>query len=148
MLTSPDATYVIAPAMYWSVIETNVGIFAASIPSFKAIASRYLPRIIGEYSSRKKSAPWSSNTDPKKYGVGFSKVSSQNGVALDTLHGAIDNTGAGAGTSSGNQSGYGSGSSEERFIIPDGKILHETQINVEVSSDYHANITPSHEWNR
>ncbi|KAJ5247436.1 hypothetical protein N7468_002419 [Penicillium chermesinum] len=49
-------------AMYWSVIETNVGIFAASIPSFKAIASRFLPRFIGEYSSGRKYGPWSGNT--------------------------------------------------------------------------------------
>jgi hypothetical protein len=51
MLTSPDATWAIAKPMYWSVIETNVGILAASIPSFKPIARRYLPRLIGEYSS-------------------------------------------------------------------------------------------------
>ncbi|KAJ6145675.1 hypothetical protein N7470_009570, partial [Penicillium chermesinum] len=65
MLTSPDATYAISGAMYWSVIETNVGIFAASIPSFKAIASRFLPRFIGEYSSGRKYGPWSGNAPGK-----------------------------------------------------------------------------------
>lgn len=47
MLTSEDATYVISGAMYWSVIETNVGILAASIPSYKAIAKKYMPRLLG-----------------------------------------------------------------------------------------------------
>lgn len=47
MLVDEDATWVISPAMYWSVIEINVGILAASIPSFKPIASRYAPRLLG-----------------------------------------------------------------------------------------------------
>jgi hypothetical protein len=34
-------------AVYWSVIEINIGILAASIPSFKPIASRYAPRLLG-----------------------------------------------------------------------------------------------------
>lgn len=48
MLTSPDPTWAITQAMYWSVIETNIGILATSIPSFKALAKRYIPRILGE----------------------------------------------------------------------------------------------------
>lgn len=32
---------------YWSVIEINIGILAASIPSLKPIASRYMPRLLG-----------------------------------------------------------------------------------------------------
>lgn len=51
MLTDEDATFVISNAMYWSVIETNIGILAASIPSFKALASRYAPGLL---SSRQK----------------------------------------------------------------------------------------------
>ncbi|KAH6647487.1 hypothetical protein BKA67DRAFT_662274 [Truncatella angustata] len=47
MLVSEDATYVISGAMYWSVIELNIGILAASIPSMKPIASRYMPRLLG-----------------------------------------------------------------------------------------------------
>ena len=47
MLTSKDATWVISGAMYWSVIETNVGILASSIPSFKTIATRYAPKLLG-----------------------------------------------------------------------------------------------------
>ncbi|MCJ1414248.1 hypothetical protein MMC32_000574 [Xylographa parallela] len=48
MLVDPDATWAITAAMYWSVIETNVGILAASIPTFKPIAKRYFPRFLGE----------------------------------------------------------------------------------------------------
>ncbi|RYP80342.1 hypothetical protein DL769_002522 [Monosporascus sp. CRB-8-3] len=47
MLTSDDPTWVISGAMYWSVIETNIGILAASIPSYKSIANRYVPRLLG-----------------------------------------------------------------------------------------------------
>lgn len=66
MLKSTDPTWTITNAMYWSVIETNVGILAASIPSFKALAKRYLPIILGEYSPRgdaypSKDAPAGSN---------------------------------------------------------------------------------------
>lgn len=42
-----DATWVISGAMYWSAIETNVAILAASFPSFKAIAKRYTPALLG-----------------------------------------------------------------------------------------------------
>lgn len=45
--------------MYWSVIETNVGILAASIPSFKVIAKRYFPRLVGDYSSSRHHACYS-----------------------------------------------------------------------------------------
>ena len=47
MLVSEDATWAITSAMYWSVIEINVGILAASIPSFKSIARRYCPQLLG-----------------------------------------------------------------------------------------------------
>lgn len=47
MLVSEDATWAITSAMYWSVIEINIGILAASIPSFKSIARRYCPRLLG-----------------------------------------------------------------------------------------------------
>ncbi|KLU90438.1 hypothetical protein MAPG_10292 [Magnaporthiopsis poae ATCC 64411] len=44
MLVSHDPTWDIAQPMYWSVIETNIGILASSIPSTKVIAKRYFPR--------------------------------------------------------------------------------------------------------
>ena len=47
MLFSDDPTYVISGAMYWSVIESNVGILAASIPSYKIIAKMYAPKLLG-----------------------------------------------------------------------------------------------------
>ncbi|CRK30696.1 hypothetical protein BN1708_015835 [Verticillium longisporum] len=51
MLVSDDPTWAITGAMYWSVIETNIGILAASIPSYKAIAKRYAPRLLGTSSN-------------------------------------------------------------------------------------------------
>lgn len=131
MLESNDPTYAIAGAMYWSVIETNVGIFAGSIPSFKAIASRFLPRFIGEYSSGRKYGPWSGNTDGRRYGSGFTKVTDPNGITMGTINGQDDAT---MGTQIG--AALGSNSSEERIIVPDGKIFTHTEIetNVEVNT--------------
>ncbi|KAI9931938.1 hypothetical protein ASPWEDRAFT_171934 [Aspergillus wentii DTO 134E9] len=143
MLSSSDSTYAISGAMYWSVIETNVGIFAASIPSFKAIASRFLPHLVGEYSSGRKYGPWSGNTDPKRYyGSGFSKVRDQNSVTLQTLRGKDDDPEGVMGTQINTGFG-GDNSSEERIIIPEGKILTQTQIstNVEVQ-DYDISTSP------
>lgn len=51
MLVNEDATWAISQPMYWSVIETNVGILAASIPSMKVIAKRYAPRLLGTASN-------------------------------------------------------------------------------------------------
>lgn len=130
MLSSPDATYVISGAMYWSVIETNIAILAASAPSFKAIASRFLPRIIGEYSDRKRSGPLYGNSYSRKYGTGFSKVRDPNTITLGTFP-ASDPVGTEV------YAGQKSNSSVER-IIPHGKIVTETHIttNVEVGHDY------------
>ncbi|KAJ5333085.1 integral membrane protein PTH11 [Penicillium brevicompactum] len=129
MLYGTDPTYDISGAMYWSVIETNVGIFAASIPSFKAIASRFLPRFIGEYSSGKKSAPWSGNTTARRYGSGFNKVTDPNNITLATINDKDITMGTNIGAAS--------NSSEER-IIPHGKIFTQTEIEttVESSNDY------------
>ncbi|KAI6370943.1 hypothetical protein MCOR25_004075 [Pyricularia grisea] len=52
LLDSTDPTWDIAQPMYWSVIETNVGILAASIPSLKVIAKVYFPRLLGTQSGR------------------------------------------------------------------------------------------------
>nr|XP_036575727.1 uncharacterized protein CTRU02_14377 [Colletotrichum truncatum]KAF6782338.1 integral membrane protein [Colletotrichum truncatum] len=51
MLVNEDATWAITQPMYWSVIETNIGILAASIPSMKVIAKRYAPRLLGTSSN-------------------------------------------------------------------------------------------------
>lgn len=77
MLVSLDATYVITGAMYWSVIELNIGILAASIPSMKPIASRYAPRLLGSSfikSGNKSSSYLKSNTGFKSSGLGRSNV--------------------------------------------------------------------------
>ncbi|KAE8381288.1 hypothetical protein BDV26DRAFT_255707 [Aspergillus bertholletiae] len=130
MLSDPDTTWVIAEAMYWSVIEINIGIFASSIPSFKAIASRYLPRLIGEYSRGKGYSGWSSSGDVKKFS-GFSKVPEHN-IGLDSM----DPRQPEGDNMMGTQIEYGGAHSQER-IIPDGRIYAHTEIetNVEVSRE-------------
>ncbi|CAI7609031.1 unnamed protein product [Penicillium glandicola] len=134
MLSSKDSTYAISGAMYWSVIETNVGIFAASIPSFKAIASRFLPRIIGEYSSGKKYAPWSSHaTGPRS--SGFGKVSDPNSITMATINCKEDST-------MGTNIGAGSNSSVER-IIPQGRIFTRTDIETTVEANDNASFSSS-----
>jgi hypothetical protein len=116
MLTPDDPTWAISGAMYWSAIEINIGILAASIPSFKAIASRFVPRLIGEYSSGKRYI--------QRSGSGFSKVRGRRSAGMNTLRGKqhvvvdteiiskLDRT------------------SEERFIVPDGRIYAHTEIEV------------------
>lgn len=128
MLKSADFTYAISGAMYWSVIETNVGILAASIPSFKAIASRFLPRLIGEYSSGRKYGS-STLTGSKPIHWGFSRFKdSVTMTSLRTKDAEVMPTEIGK--------GYGSNTSEERIVVPNGKIWTTTQIetNVEVTN--------------
>ena len=127
MLKSRDYTYAISGAMYWSVIETNIGIFAASIPSFKAIASRFLPRFIGEYSRERKYGPWSGNSASRRCGSGFTKVTDPNYITMGTINGKDDVT-MGAQIGAVNRDN----SIEERIIIPDGKIFAHTEIETTV----------------
>lgn len=145
MLTSADYTYAISGAMYWSVIETNVGIFAASIPSFKAIASRFLPRFIGEYSSGRKYGPWSGTPDARRYGTGFTKVTDPNNITMGTIHGRDD-------MAMGTQIGatMADNSSEERIIVPDGKIFTHTEIETTVESnhEYRPSMEQAHQPKR
>lgn len=131
MLSSTDATWAISGAMYWSAIEINIGILAASIPSFKAIASRFLPRLIGEYASSNKLY----GAYGQRSGTGFSKVRDQSharsgtgmqplrsqdrererergGIVGTDIHSRFDRT------------------SEERILVPDGKIYAHTEIEV------------------
>ncbi|KAJ5291212.1 hypothetical protein N7478_000463 [Penicillium angulare] len=130
MLTSADYTYAISGAMYWSVIETNIGILAASIPSFKAIASRFVPRFIGEYSSGRKYGPWSGNTDARRYGSGFTKVTDPNQITMNTMNGKEDDVGLGTQIGAGDRDD----SSEDRIIVPDGKIFTQTEIETTVET--------------
>ncbi|KAE8349190.1 hypothetical protein BDV28DRAFT_163822 [Aspergillus coremiiformis] len=132
MLSDPDATWVISKAMYWSVVEINVGIFASSIPSFKPIASRFLPRLIGEYSVGKGYSGWSSSGDAKKYSVGFARVPERN-LPMGPIRPQQPEGDSMIGT----QIGCGGIQSQERIIVPNGKIYAHTEIetNVEVSRD-------------
>ncbi|KAJ5806418.1 uncharacterized protein N7503_004020 [Penicillium pulvis] len=144
MLSSADYTYAISGAMYWSVIESNVGILAASIPSFKAIASRFLPRFIGEYSSGRKYGPWSGNTDARKYGSGFTKVTDPNQITMGTMN--QDDIAMGTQIGAGDRDN----SSEDRIIIPDGKIFTQTEIEttVETSNDFDSALERAHRSKR
>ncbi|KAI9371381.1 hypothetical protein BJX61DRAFT_534863 [Aspergillus egyptiacus] len=122
MLSSADATWAISGAMYWSVIEINIGILAASIPSFKAIASRFLPRLIGEYSSTK---PYGGRS-----GSGFSKVrdyTQRSAVRMNVL--TSQDRGPDHGFVGTVHSGVDRGS-EERIFVPDGKIYATTEIDI------------------
>ena len=68
--------------MYWSVIETNIGILATSIPSFKALAKRYIPRILGE--SYGNSWHSSSQQSARKGSRAFNNIEEeQHGDAVD-----------------------------------------------------------------
>ena len=89
MLSSDDPTYVIAPPFYWSVIEINIGVLAASIPSFKPLAKRFLPRLIGESSFKERGGYVNSGSLKAHYkggsGSGFGRLDSQNAVQMTNL---------------------------------------------------------------
>ncbi|KAF2139251.1 uncharacterized protein K452DRAFT_289805 [Aplosporella prunicola CBS 121167] len=147
MLTSADATYAISGAMYWSVIETNVGILAASIPSFKVIAKRYAPRLLGSY--------YESNHYPSgnKSRSGFSSKafhkmgSSQHGGTMKSnasvaLRSMNRDEGGGGGTGNTGfknktavqthiEQDVASNSSEEALTLPDGRIGVRTHITTQ-----------------
>ena len=76
MLVSTDTTYVIANPFSMSIVESCIGIVAASIPSMKPLAKKFLPRILGENTSENRRGPTSneqlSNLKSKD---GFSKLS-------------------------------------------------------------------------
>lgn len=97
MLTSTDTTWAITRPMYWSIIETNIGILAASIPSFKPIAKRYLPRLIGEYHSGayRSGVPTSLKGGTSRSRRRFSKLDNKEiamGSMMDPKEGAITTT--------------------------------------------------------
>ncbi len=88
MLTSEDATYVIARPFYWSVIEINIGVLATSIPSFKALAKRFFPRILGESSAKGRGYDLPSGKSSEPYSAsagGFSKLKSPADIQLSEV---------------------------------------------------------------
>ena len=147
MLVDPDATWAITAAMYWSVIETNIGILAASIPTFKAIAKRYFPRFVGEptytpnsYLSRRVDKSGGSRSFP------FNKLEHEGSYAMHSRR-ANESTfdkeevEAREQKESGVQTriehkGLESGS-QERIVYPQGQIVAQTDIvtHVEEASD-------------
>lgn len=86
MLFSADQTWTISGPMYWSVIETNVGILTASMPAFKAIAKKYAPKLLGgsydsqRYHSRSAHVKAGSNGFRRMGGTAGS-----NNLPLDTI---------------------------------------------------------------
>ncbi|KAI4722235.1 integral membrane protein [Aureobasidium sp. EXF-10727] len=86
MLFSKDPTWTISGPMYWSVIETNVGILTASMPAFKAIAKKFAPKLLGgSYDSNR----YPSRSVHVKVGSsGFQKMGGTAGshhIGLDTI---------------------------------------------------------------
>jgi hypothetical protein len=111
MLTSTDPTWVISNAMYWSVIETNIGILAASIPSYKAIAKKYAPRLLGTS------------------GISSNKRSGFKQMPVELRGNSVPGTGAPKSTFETNiKNGLGDNSSEEVLVMPNGQIGVKTDI--------------------
>ncbi|KAI4604407.1 hypothetical protein KJ359_000545 [Pestalotiopsis sp. 9143b] len=142
MLTAADATYVISGAMYWSVIEINVGILAASIPSFKPIASRYAPRLLGSSYNRSRSGggkggagQYNGSSYLKSSGLGRSKNGTMELRSVERgdrfgLQSGVNRTEVGKGSDIGmGHSVLDDNSSEEAlYTPPKGQIGVKTQI--------------------
>jgi hypothetical protein len=119
MLTSDDPTMAIAGAMYWSVIEINIGILAASIPSYKTIAKKYAPRLLGS------SGPNSKGLSGSKMTGLFGKKGSDGPTRLESL----DHSGR-YGYQSHVEHGADDNSSEEALYLP-GRINVTTEVSTE-----------------
>lgn len=115
--------------MYWSVIEINIGILAASIPSYKILAKKYLPRLLGSgYSNGDQSEGISQRFQKKSYGDGS--------YSLERMkNGAMNTTVTGGHTQLGSHNG-----SEEQIIVPDGMIIRTTAVVVDES--HSEDLTP------
>lgn len=151
MLVSADPTWAISGAMYWSVIETNVGIAAASIPSFKVIAKKYAPRLLGSYyesqrypSGAKHSSKFSQSAFQKMGG------SQGGGAAADQVQLRSLNrddefrTAKGGGIQTRIEQDAASNSSEEALTLPDGRIGVRTHITTQYETGNQATRTSSH----
>ncbi|KAK7564102.1 integral membrane protein [Phyllosticta citricarpa] len=137
MLTSADQTWVIARAMYWSVIETNVGILAASIPSFKVIAKRHIPRLLGSSYDTDHYGTNPKQSQPSR--ATFQNLGSQKRHSTKTgsVHlRSLDKDGLATNPYTRDKGGIqtkieqdgASNSSEEALHLPDGRIGVRTQI--------------------
>lgn len=120
MLSSKDQTWVISGAMYWSVIETNVGILASSIPSFKPIITRIAPRLLGSSNNTAK------ESTTRRSGFHMMPLGSHGGAdghddpgSSKARKGALETHIRG---------GYDENSSEEDLVIQGGQIMVKTEI--------------------
>ena len=77
-----DPTWLVAKAVEWSIIEVNVGILAASIPSFKSIAKRYAPYLLG--SPNEEASKSTSGSSLSRF-LGRSRVGNRPAVELSTF---------------------------------------------------------------
>lgn len=106
--------------MYWSVIEVNVGILAASIPSYKALVKTYYPLLLDISFS----GATGENSKP-----GRGKNFTDGSYSLDRMKGGAMNT-----TVTGGHSHLGSSSgSEEQIVCPDGMIVRTTAVVIDES---------------
>jgi hypothetical protein len=112
--------------MYWSVIETNVGILAASIPSYKPLVKRYAPRLLGSYAVRDDNK----HSGFKMMGYGKSTGSKKDQSALEVQSGnAPDTLRKGQSTFvTHTKTGIQDNSSEEELFAPIGRIGVKTEI--------------------
>lgn len=116
-------TGVIAEPMYWSVIEVNVGIMAASIPSYKALVKKYFPLLLGITFS----GGVREGASPGYRGKGY--IYSNGSYSLDRAKNGVTDT-----TVTGGHHHLGSGSSsEEQIICPDGMMVRTTAVVVDES---------------
>lgn len=109
--------------MYWSVIEVNVGILAASIPSYKALVKKYFPFLLDITFS----GGVREEASPGNRGKGY--IYSNGSYLLDRTKNGATNT-----TVTGGHNHLGSGSSsEEQIICPDGMIVRTIAVVVDES---------------
>lgn len=117
LMQFPPDIVSISGTFYWTSIEMNVAIVASSIPSFKAIASRYLPRLVG-YSSRENPMPLGSrngNENPLPKPPRRPRHSLGTSILYD-----------------GDRSSVLPTSSQERIHVPESMILSEVSFKVDV----------------
>jgi hypothetical protein len=118
---------VIAEPMYWSVIETNVGILAISIPSYRVLIRRFFPKLLGSYSD--------GPTDPYSNGRSESRKKSRSAsYGLRSFDPHERTAGLGMDVTI---TGIGSkNDSEEQILggerIPEGKIMTTTNVTMSV----------------
>ncbi|KAM0547254.1 hypothetical protein ACHAPJ_010516 [Fusarium lateritium] len=123
MLSSKDQTWVISNAMYWSVIETNIGILAASIPSYKAIAKKYAPRLLGSS------------------GMSSHKLSGFKQMPLELQGSRAGGAGAPKSQFETNiKNGLDDNSSEEGLVMPSGRIGVKTDITFQYENNSESKV--------